>query len=217
MSKRRGEDFYSPRLEPELLLAPLHIRKPSTILVNFTGDLFGDWVDPNALVDVIEWDKPYAPEPLREIVFRVIKARPEHSFLFLTKNPTGLLKWGQFPDNAWVGVSACNQKMYNEAVAVLSSIKAEHKWLSFEPLLSDIKIQSPYDLEGIEWVVIGAQSPYNSQTAPKMVWVQRILVSAHNAGNIHVWLKNNLAPVINNTNEPGWQGWRLELPLGVKK
>ena len=60
----------------------------------------------------------------------------------------------------------------------------------------------------IDWVIIGAQTPYSQKTAPKMVWVQEILVAAHNA-NIPVFMKNNLQPVLDNTHEPGWAGWKL--------
>ncbi len=37
---------FEPTLHPELLLDPLRLKKPGRIGVCFTGDLFGDWVDP---------------------------------------------------------------------------------------------------------------------------------------------------------------------------
>ncbi len=49
-------DFHHPHLIPERLLLPLAVKKPSRILVNFVGDLFGDWVDPEMQVAVFHFD-----------------------------------------------------------------------------------------------------------------------------------------------------------------
>lgn len=93
---------FEPRLRPELLLDPINLKKPSRIGVCFTGDLFGDWVDPKQLIC---WqDSPgtvwLGPErafaldedalttgSLSELLFYVIKRCPQHTFIFLTKQP----------------------------------------------------------------------------------------------------------------------------------
>ena len=200
---------FKPTIYPDALLLPLYLKKPSLILVCFMGDLFGDWQDLNMEVN---YQSLLAPErtqqrPLGEIVFNVIGARPEHTFYFLTKNPKGLIPWSPFLDNCVVGVSVCNQKMFDKAMIYLSDVEAKHKWLSFEPLLEEIKIQKG-DLEDISWVVIGGQS--NPIVFPKIDWVQAILVASHNVehtvGNdMPIWIKNNLKPFI----ELKWPGWKI--------
>lgn len=204
MSKRQKRDFHQPHLIPELLLAPLSVKKPSTVLVNFMGDMFGDWVNPDQRIC---WqDSPgtvwLGPErlfaldedalvtgTLRELLFYVIeRCLHQNQFLFLTKAPQNLKLWGKFPDNAWVGVSICNQKMFDKALIYLSDIDAKHKWLSFEPLLEEIIIK-PIDLEDIGWVVIGAQS--NPIKYPEVEWVENIVWTCLDA-HIPFWLKKNL-------------------------
>ena len=93
------------------------------------------------------------------------------------------------------------------------------KFISFEPLLSGM----PFDICAIEnsninWLIIGAQTPYSQKTAPKIEWVKEIVEAADNAG-IPVFLKDNLKPVFNGKEYPFLVGWennpgelRQELP-----
>ncbi len=237
MSKRQQADFHKPHLIPELLLAPLHVKKPSTILVNFMGDLMGDWVDPNKIVSIEDHrfeGQYYPPGPLvaegfgvlgtatlKETLFHVMEKCPEHRFLFLTKSPENYAKWGHWPDNAWLGASVCNDKMFLDALYHLSNIRAKNKWLSIEPLLSFINIVDPgvhrYSKEllevGISWVVIGSQS--QPTIHPDIAWVQEIVEACDRSG-IKVWLKWNFAPMFPGGYLPAWTTergvFRQELP-----
>ena len=153
------------------------------------GDLFGDWVNQHQLVQLYDPTIGYGME--RQLwwwVMEIIRLCPQHTFLFLTKNPKGLKAWSPFPDNCVVGVSVCNQKMYDEALKYLTDIEAKHKWLSFEPLLEGIAIK-PIDLAGISWVVIGAQS--NPTIKPQTEWLLNITNACDKMGT-KMWLKNNL-------------------------
>ena len=173
MAKRFGRSF-APHIDSNAILHVKPPRAPAVIGVSFVGDLFGEW-----------WDK----WNLSEDVLNIVKAYPQHRFLFLTKNPFGLLKWGVFPGNAYVGVSVCNQKMFNEAITILDSVRAEHKWLSFEPLLQEIIIGGAYTLDGLSWIACGAQTQPN--LLPELSWVKHIVEAADKAG-ANVWLKRNL-------------------------
>lgn len=191
-------DFHHPTLIPELLLAPLHVKKPSTILVNFMGDLMGDWVDPEQIIDVPDYESGVILQnhTLGAWIIFILKSCPQHRFVFLTKNPAGYAKWVKWPDNTWLGASVCNQKMLDEARKGLADAAASHKWLSIEPLLErlDFKphllslVRSEYRRE-IDWVVIGAQS--QPKLIPKMEWVLEITNACDTAG-VPVWIKNNM-------------------------
>jgi len=213
MSQRfKGGDF-EPHLLPEKLLDPLKGRQGGRrIGVCFTGDLFGEWVDPEQEIgkQVEAWKliehrgwiaKP--DNPLKRIVFEVIKLCPQDTFVFLTKNPKGLLKWGRFPDNAWVGVSVCNDKMLDAAVDNLEDIEAKHKWISFEPLAKKITLSLDYALyySGVSWIVIGGWD--RGKTQPKVEWIRGIIEAADKAG-IPVFLKDNLLPLLKNHNAYPW-------------
>lgn len=141
-------------------------------------------------------------------IFSICRRTEELTFIFLTKQPQNLINWSPFPQNCYIGVSVTNQDMYNNAIKYLSQVEANVKFLSFEPLLSRINndIMSRLVDVGIDWVIIGAQTPYSKKTAPQISWVQEILVACHNT-NIPVFMKNNLQPVIDH--DSLWAGWKL--------
>jgi protein gp37 len=168
-----------------------HIPKGSKVFVGSTIELFGDWVKP-------EW--------LR-CIFEYCEAVPSSTFIFLTKKPQNLIKWSPFPDNCWVGVSVTNRYQAHMAQQYLPNIEAKVKFVSFEPLLDDVTQALMFSalIMRCQWVIIGQQTPVSKKTQPKIEWIQPILIAAHNAGNIPVFMKNNLEPLI--TKE--WPGWNL--------
>ena len=206
---QRFEDHYpngfQPTIYPEALLSPLYLKKPSRILCAFMGDLF--WECPE--FDAEQIVTPNLPKPipsvcftlhgtLRQVLFGVIRACPQHTFIFLTKQPQNLIKWSPFPDNCWVGVSCTKQTQFTTsgtAMFWLGEIKAKMKFLSFEPLLERISAEGSLTLLGeklVDWVIIGSQTkPYKP---PKIEWIEEIVGACDKAG-IPVFLKNNLNPL----------------------
>lgn len=78
------------------------------------------------------------------------------------------------------------------------------KWLSLEPLLEPIRFSS---LEGIDWIVIGAQSEnvgQNPAFAPPFEWVADLVAAARRDG-CKVWLKTNLLGTVNGQ----WPGMQM--------
>lgn len=184
---------FEPTWYEEAFLSPLSIKRPAIIGVGWVGDTFGDWNDPNELSGIFEPASREYELTNREMLLWVMERCPEHRFVFLTKAPHNIPKWGKFPDNASVGVSVCNQKMFDKALIYLSDIETKHKWLSIEPLLGKVVIE-PIDLEGISWVAIGAQS--NPVFYPgRLDWVENIMWACLDA-HIPCWLKNNLAKAL---------------------
>ncbi len=118
-----------------------------------------------------------------------------HRFYLLTKQPQNLINFSPFPDNAWVGVSATDDDMLSSAILYLHNIKARVKYISFEPLLGQVKDLS-FTLKYshiIDWVIIGAQTkPYKP---PKWEWVSEIIEACVKAGTPY-FLKNNLEPIV---------------------
>ena len=164
---------FDPTYYPEAINSPKHLKKPSIISVGWVGDVIG-----------------YGLEHKEEI-FDTIYNCPQHTFLFLTKNPERLLAWGDFPDNCWVGVSATGNKAYHTAIEVLSEIDAKIKYLSIEPFLERIVVDD-YVINAADWLIIGSQT--KPTVYPKIEWVQEIVNAADGYG-IPVFLKNNLAPL----------------------
>jgi protein gp37 len=157
--------------------------KPSKIFVGSTIELFGDWIKP-------EW---------MDFIFKRVKLLPEHTFIFLTKQPQNLVKWSPFPDNCWVGVSATNDAMMVNAVKSLKHIKATVKFISFEPLLERVEtawMNTFMADAGVNWIICGQQTPVTPSTLPRLEWIKEIVQAADMAG-IPVFLKDNLLELVN--------------------
>lgn len=186
--------FY-PTFYPEAFLSPIYLKKPARIGCAFMGDLFGDWVDPGDDFGGTLGEDDAGFFTLKGRIEDTIKRCPQHTFVFLTKNPKGLLPWSPFPDNAWVGTTVCNREMAHTAFNYLQYIDAKHKWLSFEPLLDDVSqyLYFPGLIKMVDWVVVGSQS--SPRKYPDVDWVENIVWACLKA-HVPVWLKNNLVKAL---------------------
>jgi len=131
---------------------------------------------------------------------------PKNTYIFLTKCPQNLPR--EWPDNCWVGVSI--PRAYDDTlvghfeayqrIRALGETKARVKFISFEPLIESIASEFVCGLDrvltmwGINWVILGCQTPYSKKTAPKIEWVKEIVEAADKAG-VPVFLKDNLKPI----------------------
>ncbi len=154
--------------------------KPSKIFMGSTMELFGDWIKSIWLEDM----------------FKQVKLHPNHTFIFLTKQPQNLAQWARFPDNCWVGVSIDGTKNHIfKQMGYLSEIEAKVKFISFEPLLENIdmpvELSDSFHENGISWIIVGQQTPVSAKTQPKVEWVREIVEAADKA-KVPVFLKNNL-------------------------
>lgn len=136
------------------LLAPYKVTEPIGIFADSMSDLMGIGVQP-------EWV---------ERVIQVMCDNPQHIFLILTKNPPRLKKF-QWPENAWIGVSASPTFMYGKELSIeqqkrwyvsametLSEIDVPVRWTSIEPLSFDVAPILEQHFHSFEWAVIGAAS-----------------------------------------------------------
>jgi len=66
---------------------------------------------------------------------------------------------------------------------------------------------------GISWVIIGQCTPIKRSTTPEIFWVQEIVQAADKA-NIPVFLKNNMASIIDTSMDWAFNkiGYRQEIP-----
>jgi len=161
-------DGFKPHYYPEAIDSPKKLRKSWRVGVGWVGDVIGYGLD------------------YRDPIFDTIMQCPQHKFLFLTKNPDQLADWAPFPVNAWVGVSATNQAMYDEAVYYLASIEASVKFISIEPYLSEIHFPNYKD---VDWLILGARTqPYR---CPSGESIDKVVQAAKSLG-IPLFLKNNL-------------------------
>ncbi len=219
MSKKNPSPYpngFTPTFYPEAFLSPLGARKnPLRIGVCFMGDLFGDWVDPNKKITDFMRLPFVGYETIKDHIKYVIKKCPQHTFVFLTKNPRGMIPWSPFPDNCDVGFSAWDVDSFiaNMRGMFWNDIKAKIYWCSMEPLLGWREDFSTDIWRLLDWVALGALTgtkqkilemaprypeltPFQINKGywglmPPVAWLKNIIQQCDAAGT-KVWLKDNL-------------------------
>ena len=186
------------RLDKKELNCPMP-KKPSRI---FTGSTF---------------DYSFARESWIIKILDIIKNNPQHTFIFLTKNPN-LYDNFVFPINCWLGMMIFGSKKNissGQNIERYLFLKFKNmdlpnlKFISFEPLLRDTL--GDEDLKGIGWVIIGAQTRPNIQ--PKPEWVNKIIHRA-TINKCKIFLKDNLEynPDKLNLNSIEWKYLFRQIP-----
>lgn len=186
---------FEPTFHPERLMAPantpatkIYGQKDKNVFVCSMADLFGKWVP-------LDWIKQ---------VMDAMIANPQWTYLCLTKFPQRLKDindlYGGFPDHVWVGTSIDNQARVGLAERCFKDIDAKVKWLSVEPLITQLRFD---DLTGFNWVVIGGQSAQNGLPSftPPLEWVGHIYDVAKRDG-CKVFCKTENMPIM--TREVAW-------------
>jgi protein gp37 len=176
----------------ELLEGLNQITKPSKVFIGSTMELFGEWVQP-------EW---------LEEIFSDIRQYPQHTFIFLSKQPYNLSKW-EFPDNCWVGISTTGNDSRSGLEDNLKEVKAKTKFVSIEPLLD----YSPMDFRWVDWVIIGRQTPLSERTKPRIEWIKDIVVRCDEERK-PVFLKNNLSSLLSQETDRGKELLHVNLFYG---
>jgi protein gp37/ParB-like chromosome segregation protein Spo0J len=188
---------FTPLFHHERLGAPVNTPVPARavddaahgrVFVCSMADLFGAWVPQ-------EW--------IDQVVASTV-ANPQWEYLYLTKFPQRYDRL-QLPASGWIGASVDEQHRAEPTLAAMRKVSGvKVKWLSLEPLLAPITFSS---LEGIDWIVIGAQSAnpgQNEAFAPPFEWVADLVSIARRDG-CKVWLKTNLLGQVG----PQWPGMQM--------
>ena len=105
-------------------------------------------------------------------IFKTIQATPQHTYQILTKRPERMFLYFRrrsIPENVWLGATIEGRDQVNR-LEYLKKIAACTKFISFEPLISDI---GKIDLSGIDWVIVGGESGPKARPMEKN-WVLSI-------------------------------------------
>lgn len=169
--------------EKSQLNKPFHWKKPAKIFVCSMSDLFHEATPFEWILQV--WD--------------LMCSNSQHTYQLLTKRPERViefLKWlGNMdcisvPDFIWIGVTTENQAMANRRIPELLKIPAKTKFISCEPLLSNIDLQpatNDYFLDGnfisypgkeiipnnVNWVIAGPETGQKARPMQKE-WIENI-------------------------------------------
>jgi protein gp37 len=180
---------FEPAFHHDRLNDPVRLEKTRTIFVCSMADLFGEWV----------------PDLWINLVIDACLAAPQHTYIFLTKNPKRYLTIpGQYlgQSNFWFGTSVTNTHDADQRIHWLQRLPEGNTFISFEPLLEEIK---RLDLHDIKQVIIGAQ------TNPS------VEVTFGAAMAIKVECSNNDISLFCKDSMPTWAKCRRELAWEIHK
>lgn len=157
MGNPKYKNGFLIKTHPESLNEPYKWKKPSMVFVNSMSDIFHEEI----------------PFTYIEKVFSVMNDNQSHIFQVLTKRSEILLEFANklnWTDNIWMGVSV-EDKNNLYRINHLRNTDARVKFISFEPLLSDV---GNIDLSNINWAIVGGESGAKSRPMNES-WVQNIL------------------------------------------
>jgi protein gp37 len=183
-ANRQKKDFGKPELYMHKLSCPKNTVIPEdkmdlpgvhNVFVCSMSDLFGDWV----------------PQDWIDKVFNAVNDNPQWNYIFLTKNPNRYREI-TFPENCWMGTTVDSQDRVDIAVDAFKNFDAEIKFVSFEPMLTEIDMKG--GLEHFNWVIIGGQSKSSRTKENKQPWewTESLLWQARQS-DCKVYFKPNLS------------------------
>ena len=120
---------------------------------------------------------------IREELFLLMEFTPHLDWLVLTKRPEHIMnmvprKWlDNWPAHVWIGTTVENQEQADKRIPILLQVPAAVRFLSCEPLLSELMIvhhlkdlsakqvagKPAHELRGIQWVICGGESGHNAR------------------------------------------------------
>jgi protein gp37 len=154
MGNKRYQNGFRLTVHQDLLDLPLHWRDPRVIFVNSMSDLFHEEI----------------PRQTVKKVFETMNAATWHTFQVLTKRPFEVLKIMEdlkWTPNIWIGTTVESYR-YIHRIEALRKVPAAIRFVSFEPLLSPIPLET--SLHGIQWAIIGGESGPGARPMEKS-WV----------------------------------------------
>ena len=170
---------FEPTFHRYRLYEPQKWKKPRTIFVCSMGDLFGEWVPDEWILDV----------------FEACGAAGRHRYLFLTKNPQRYIELARkriLPawDFMWYGYSATREDQlwrFHHADECLCL----NLFVSIEPILEPMQpcfsTHTPAD-----WVIIGAETGNRKgKVIPDKKWIDNILMECEYSGR-PIFMKESL-------------------------
>lgn len=169
---------FSPTYHAYAMDYPAKRAIPSRVFVSSMGDLFGEWV----------------PDIWIQDVFDACDKAPQHTYLFLTKNPQrycDLANAGKLPggDNYWYGTTITKPD------DAFFWKKGVNTFLSIEPIVEPFPAGLVNWPVFPGWIIVGAMTgPGSKHHQPKREWVENIVEAAANV-NVPVFLKDSLASI----------------------
>ena len=156
MGQKKYKNGFELTIHESVFDLPLKWKKPQIIFVNSMSDLFHESL----------------PFEIIKKIFNTMNKCSWHIFQILTKRSNILKEYNKYlnwTNNIWMGVTVESQECINR-IFDLQKTEAKIKFISFEPLLSDI---CNVNLDKIDWIIVGGESGVGSRPI-QQEWVLNI-------------------------------------------
>lgn len=178
VTKRTNDELATPLPQwnnvvvpiPEALEEPYGWKQPRLVFVNSMSDLFHEDVPFKFIAEVFT-----TMAQTFQHTYQVLTKRPRRMLEFFAWNYQGMSRreaeadWLASWPNVWLGVSVENQEQADERIPLLLQVPAVVRFLSCEPLLGPIDLNSlPYSPDrmyrsSIDWVIVGGESGHDAR------------------------------------------------------
>lgn len=160
------------------------LKMGNNIFVGAMADVFGEWV----------------PDEWIDKIIDICLERPQHNYLFLTKNPERYTEYGvpAGKEFMWYGTTItceADADRFNLLPALCNT------FVSIEPLLEDIEPEKHNVMfKQVGWIIIGAETGRKkNKVEPKFDWIKKIVLEADSRG-VPVFMKDSLIPIVGEHN-----------------
>ncbi len=174
---------FEPTLHRYRMDYPGKLKMGKNIFVGAMSDVFGGWV----------------PDGWLDEIFEACMRHSVHNYLFLTKNPKRYLQYGvpEGRENLWYGTTITRR----EELKRIGHLPARARtFVSVEPILEDLHLDGCPAFGEVDWIIIGAETGRNRQkVVPRLEWIGDVL-SAADAADVPVFMKESLVPVVGEAN-----------------
>jgi protein gp37 len=171
---RSSRDLVDIFVDHGILAQPLHWKRPRKIFVCSQTDLFAEFVTDDMIDHVFVMMGACDDQGLGH-EFQILTKRPERMRTYMLErsrkawNGPRMNRSAFPPRNVWLGVSV-EDKNNLERIDELRSTPAAVRFVSFEPLLEDLR---GLILEGIHWAIVGGES--GPKARPCVVdWIRHV-------------------------------------------
>lgn len=199
-----------PELNIKELEAPLRLKKPSIIGVQFNGDLFHEEIEYEIILEILG----------------IVRNCEQHDFVVLTKRPERMKEWARMTrhiaelPNLALGISVEDQKTADERIPILLQTPAAVRVVSYELALGEVDFTKlvigrqfpegkpePYYLNGlkqnylcmydgdfefekINWIIAGKETGISARPCD-LDWMRSVRDQCQSAG-VPFFYKNGL-------------------------
>jgi protein gp37 len=176
--------FSDVKFRADKLSIPGKTRNPTVFSV--WNDLFHPAItDKEILTAVLEMNKN------TKHIYLILTKRPKRMNLFFKGlkygEPGSRFLWTGMPENIWLGVTAENQEMADKRIPLLLDIPASKRFVSVEPMLSEVNLINLKGPAGsfyqvlepvtgrpaLDWVICGAETG-KGKRAINIEWARKL-------------------------------------------